>query len=673
MPSAAMSASDFRATAAHHSVSPPAETLRLPRLALGPGLAVALALTLAGPPVAAEDVQVPPQGPHQEPRQAVEVAPSAAPAAPGEVEADSADQIEVQDGALDEATDKVGDEFGQGVGEGVLESVGESVGQAVAPVEEAGRDGLDPDLVYAVLVAELAGRGGDMATAFSHYMHAAQLARDASMAELAVRAAVAGKDEEGAQRAIALWLSIEPASVSAHQVAALLRLQAQDREGALTHLARVVALAGADAAAGYGHAIGIIGRAASVEERVELMRALVELDAHNPEAHHALAVVAAAGGDLSSAETAARSALELRPGWAKPQLLLVRLLISAERREEARALLEEFVAASPDDEELRMLYGQLLVEEEEYVSARTEFERLLNGKPKDPDALFALGILSLQLEDIDQARIYLTRLYQTGVRRDEATYYLGQVEEEAENFQAALDWYAKTGDANDVEAQVRAALIHAKLGDVDRAREIVQQLRDQSPGNAEGLYLVEAEILEEVGRPDQVLGVYEAALAAFPDSAELRYARAMYAVKGDLLDLAESDLRAIIDSNPDHADALNALGYTLADRTDRLEEARELIEKAHALKPDEPAILDSMGWVQYRLGNLEVALDYLRRALDAMSDGEIAAHLGEVLWAMGRRDEAWQVWEAALEDHPEHDYLSKVVSRYRLTRVQTAP
>ena len=171
-------------------------------------------------------------------------------------------------------------------------------GQETAPAEgaESGRDGLDPDLIYAVLVAELAGRGGDMATAFSHYLHAAQLARDAGMAELAVRAAVAGKDDEGAQRAIALWISIEPDSVSAHQVAALLRLQAGDREGALTHLSRVVALSGADAGAGYSHAVGIIGRAGTVEERLALMRDLVDLDAQNPEAHHALAVVAAAAG-----------------------------------------------------------------------------------------------------------------------------------------------------------------------------------------------------------------------------------------------------------------------------------------------------------------------------------------------------------------------------------------
>ena len=534
--------------------------------------------------------------------------------------------------------------------------------------EAAAKAELDPDLIYAVLVAELAGRQGDLSMAFTHYLHAAQLARDPEMAERAVRAAVAAGDDAGAGRAVRLWLSVAPDSVSAHQVAALLRLRADDREGALTHLSRVVALAGADGAAGYGHAMGIIGRAGGDDERLALMEALVELDADNPEAQYALAMVAVAAERNDRAESAARRALELRPDWSKPQLLLVRLLISEDKRDEARQLLEGFVSASPEDDELRMLYGQLLVEEEDFQSARNEFERLLTNKPKAPDVLFALGILSLQLEDTEAARRYFTRLHQTGERRGEAAYYLGQVEEQAGNLEQALEWYGKASDGEALETQLRIALVRAKLGEVARAREMLSQLRGSHPERAESLYLVEAEILDEVGEPEVALSIYGNALDAFPGNPDLLYARAMYAVKRDLIDLAEADLRRILDDDPDHADALNALGYTLADRTQRFEEARQLIEKAYKLKPEEPAILDSMGWVHYRLGNLDLALDYLRRALDAMDDGEIAAHLGEVLYALGRHEEAWKVWEAALERHPEHDYLLEAVGRYRVTR-----
>ena len=526
---------------------------------------------------------------------------------------------------------------------------------------------LDSDLVYAVLVAELAARSGDLATAFTHYLQAAERARDAKLAELAVRSAVTAGDNDAMERGVTLWLALAPESVGAHQVAALLRIKAGDREGLLTHLSRVVQIAGADAAAGYNHAIGILGRIEDKQERVGLMKALVDMDTENPEAHQALAAVAASVGDNAAAETAARRALELRPAWSKPQIFLVRLMLSQGRRDEARGLLEGYVAASPQDQALRMLYGQFLIEEKEFSNARLEFERLLSNQPKEPDVLFAAAILSLQLDDLDAARIYFTRLYQTGQRQEEATFYLGQVEERADHPAAAIDWYVKASASNRTESQVRIAVIRAKQGDIGRAREIIQQLRDQSPGEAETLFLVEAEILDEVGRKDDALAVYGAALESYPDSADILYARALYAVKVDRVDLAEADLRRVIARDPDHADALNALGYTLADRTDRYQEALTLIEKAHALKPEEPAILDSMGWVHYRLGNHEMALDYLRRALDALSDGEIAAHLGEVLWALGRRDEAWTVWESALKDHPEHDYLLEVVGRHRVT------
>lgn len=533
--------------------------------------------------------------------------------------------------------------------------------------------GLDSDLIYSVLVAELAARGGDLATAFTHYLQAAERAGSAKLAELAVRAAVAAGDEDAMTRGVTLWLALAPDSVGAHQVAALLRIKAGDREGVLTHLSRVVQITGSDANAGYNHAIGIISRAEDRQDRVGLMRALVDLDAQNPEAHQALATVAASVGDNAMAEAAARRALELRPDWSKPQIFLVRLMLSQDKRDEARGLLEGYVAASPEDQALRMLYGQFLIEEKEYSNARKEFERLLGNQPKEPDVLFAAAILSLQLDDLDAARIYFTRLYQTGQRQEEATFYLGQVEERAGHPAAAIDWYVKASASNRTEAQVRIAVIRAKQGELGRAREIIQQLRDQSPGDAQTLYLVEAEILDEAGEGAEAMAVYAAALEAYPDDADILYARALYAVKVGRIELAESDLRRVIERDPEHADALNALGYTLADRTDRYQEALALIEKAHSLKPEEPAILDSMGWIHYRLGNLETALGFLRRALDVMSDGEIAAHLGEVLWALGHRDEAWKVWEAALKDHPEHTYLLEVVGRHRVTQNESHP
>lgn len=536
----------------------------------------------------------------------------------------------------------------------------------VAEVDAAGlASGLNADQIYAVLVAEIAARRGDLDTAFAYYLEAADLTKDPRLTELAVRAAITAGNDAATEQGLRHWLDLDPTSSGAHQMGAFTRIKANDHEGALVHLMRLVQLSPDDPEAAFGHAAAIISRAPTPAARVGLMQALADQFPQSAHAQQSLAMVAAGASQLEIADAAARRALELRPEWNKPRLFLVKLLISSDKRGEARSLLEEYLALSPDDQTLRMLYGQFLVEEEEFSSARDVFQRLLDNRPKEPDVLFAVGILSLQLEDTEGARIYFTRLYETGERRDDAAFYLGQVEERAENLEAALVWYGKVKGTNSVDAQIRTALLSAKGGDIRRAREILQQLRDRGPENAVLLYLVETEILESVGRPDEAMAIFDSALRVFPDDENLLYARALSAVKLDRIVLAEQDLRRIIEIDPEHADALNALGYTLADRTDRYAEAKVYIEKAYALKPDEPAILDSMGWVHYRLGNYETALDYLGRALEHMSDGEIAAHLGEVLWAMNRREEALEVWDAAAKEHPDHEYLKEVMERHR--------
>ncbi|MBK1645158.1 hypothetical protein CKO25_10965 [Thiocapsa imhoffii] len=535
------------------------------------------------------------------------------------------------------------------------------------PVEMVG---LTADQVFMILAAELAARRGETEVAFAYYMDAAELTQDARIAELAVRSAISGDDSAAIDSGVQLWLELDPSSLSAHQVGAFSRIKASDHEGALIHLMRLVDLTPDDPDAAFAHAAAIITRAPTAETRLGLMQALADQYRESAHAQHSLAMVAASARQIEIADAAARRALELSPQWNKPRLFLVKLLISEDRREEARLLLEEYLGENPDDQSLRLLYGQFLVEEEEFSSARDVFERLLRNRPKEPDVLFAVGILSLQLDDLEGARLYFTRLYDTGERRDEAAYYLGQTEERAEQTDLALQWYERVEGVNAIDSAIRIAFLKASSGDIAGSREILQGLRNQGPENAILLYLIEAEVLESVGSDEDAMAVYDRALATYPDDETLLYARALAAVKRDRIEQAERDLRRIIEIDPDHADALNALGYTLADRTDRYEEALVLIERAYTLKPDEPAILDSMGWVYFRLGQYELALDYLERALEAMSDGEIAAHLGEVLWAMDRHPEALAVWNAALQEHPEHPYLNEVIQRYR---AQSAP
>lgn len=544
---------------------------------------------------------------------------------------------------------------------------GEPSASAAEPTVPEGAEGLTPDLVYAVLVAQVAQQRGDHQMAFTHFLHGARLARDPGLAELAARSALAMADAEAVQRAIDGWLEITPDSRTAHQLAAYVRLESNDVAGAMEHLRRVISLASEAGEDGFLQAARLVQKLGQPERRVELMETLTASEPQNPEGWFARAMVAAGAERHDEAAAAARKAVELRPDWNEPRVFLIQLFLTQGKRDEARATLEEFVEQNPGDQSLRMLYAQMLVEDQEYARAREVFEVLLESSPKEPDVLFALGVLSLQLEDLPAARDYFTRLRDTGERRDQSTYYLGQVEELAENPAAAIDWYRKVEGDHALDARVRIARLRAREGDVDAAREMLQQLRDQWAEDAVTLWLIEAEILRDIDRKREAMGVYDTAVAAHPDNADLLYARALHAVSLDRLDVLEADLRKVIAQDPDHADALNALGYTLADRTDRYAEALELIERALELKPDDAAVLDSMGWVRYRLGQLDEAERYLRKAYEQLPDGEIAAHLGEVLWAQGQRDAAWRIWEEALAEDPQHEYLLRVIGRHRVT------
>jgi tetratricopeptide (TPR) repeat protein len=530
---------------------------------------------------------------------------------------------------------------------------------------------LNADLVYALLAAEVALQREEQGVAFTQFLQAAKLAQAPSLAERAVRTALSAGDSDAARQALEQWITLEPDAAKAHQLAAFLALEAGRKKAALDSLRRVIELADSPRR-GYLQAAQILGRLPQPRERLALMQSLVEATEaqENPDAQFALATLAAAAGDIEEAVALAQRAASLRPGWTDPQLFLVRLLVTRDRGQEARALLERFIAQAEDAGALKLLKAQILMDTGESEQALAVFDALLEDDPQRPDVLFAAGVLALETEDFEAARRYLETLQGLGERPDDVAFLLGQVEESADNDEAALALYERVSGKNRTSAQVRIASIYAENGSIERARERLQQLRDQYPDQVPTLYLIEGELLREQGRVEQAFDVYSTALKKYPDHADLLYARAMMAVGMDKLDLLERDLRRILIEHPDHVDALNALGYTLADRTDRFDAALALIERALQLRPDDPAILDSMGWVLYRKGRLEEAEGYLRRALEQGFDAEIAAHLGEVLWALGRREEAREVWGHALDEDPEHEYLQRVLSRFRFSHTE---
>ncbi|MGB5064994.1 MAG: tetratricopeptide repeat protein, partial [Candidatus Competibacter sp.] len=357
-------------------------------------------------------------------------------------------------------------------------------------------------------------------------------------------------------------------------------------------------------------------------------------------------------------------ALARDPKLVSAHLLRTRLLLDQGEKDAALAGLAKAVRAMPRERNLRMDYARLLVDAGQLDKARREFAILLNQNPKDTDSLYALGVLATETRQFDLAESYFLDLIKRNTRLADAYFELGRIEEQRGDYAKANEWYERvTSDDRYLTAQMRIGVVLAKAGDTTAVSQHFGTLRRKDPKNSINLYLAEAEALREGEHYQEAFDTLDRALALHTNDKELLYARALVAERLDRVDVLERDLRAILASDPKNGQALNALGYTLADRTDRHQEALGYIEQALVLLPDDPAVLDSMGWVQYRLGDNAKALQYLRQAYQKNPDAEIAAHLSEVLWASGQREEAKKIWREALTKTPDSSHLRKLQER----------
>ena len=525
----------------------------------------------------------------------------------------------------------------------------------------------DPNaaMVFDVLAGEIAAQRGELETAYRYYLSAARRTGDVAAAERAARIAIYIKRDDWAEQAVQYWTELAPGDVAARQTAAVIYARLGRLDQALQQLEELVRLENAQGDQGFLRVAAVLGTLGELPVRLQLMARLVAKHAGDPQARYAYALVAVGADQLELAENEARKALALRPGWSKAQILLSRVLLSKGNTAGARGVLESALVGSSDSLGLRAAYARLLVDTKDLDAAYKQFSRLHKLQPDNDEVLYALGVLALQLEKRDLAREHFRALYGMNRRRDEAAFLIGQIEEKEQHLDTAREWYERVGGDLEVEAQVRIARILAGEGQTAQAQELLQRLRVRAPEHAVTLYLVEGELLGDAGQRKRVMQLYGDALEAYPGDEKLLYARALVAAELGQVELMEQDLLQLLAENPDHADALNALGYTLADQTTRYDEALDYIRRALALKPDSPAILDSMGWVQYRLGNYQEAVKYLERANQMFPDAEIASHLGEVLWVMGNREQARKVWGEALKREPDNPKLRDVMQKFR--------
>ncbi|BBP03272.1 hypothetical protein TPL01_06970 [Sulfuriferula plumbiphila] len=524
---------------------------------------------------------------------------------------------------------------------------------------------LTSQLLYEFLVAEIAGQRGDLGVASAAYLDLAKTTRDPRIAKRATEVAMYAHQAAAARAAASLWLDVQPDSLNAQKSLAAVLVSDGKLDEARPHLEKLIAAGGDNAGAGFMHLDTLLARQKDKQAALELVKSLAAPYPDLAEAHFAIAQAAANATRYDEALNEIKAAAKLKPGWELAALFQFQL-VGRETKTDGVAFLRGFLKQYPDAKEVRLIYARQLVSLSQYAAARDEFRRLEKEVPGNPEIGMAIGLLSLQLNDLDGAESAFKGVLQTGYAdAGAAQIYLGQVAEIRKQYDQAANWYQSVAPGTHyIPAQIRYAGLLAKQGKVDEARAYLRNLKVD--GEADKILLIEAEaqLLREARDYNGVYELLSRALATRPDSPELLYDHAMAAERVNKLDILEKDLRHLIQIKPDYAQAYNALGYTLADRTNRLAEAVQLLQHALKLAPNDAFILDSMGWAQYRQGNLGKSLDYLQRAFALRKDPEIAAHLGEVLWVKGNRDEARKLWQTALDGNPQNQALLGVMQKF---------
>ncbi len=518
---------------------------------------------------------------------------------------------------------------------------------------------------YHVLVGEMAAQRKQPELAAQEFLKALEIQPDPELAMRAASLALAAKNEPLALKAARRWQELSPDESDPREAVARLALRTGKRDEVLKQCEAMIRGHAGGPEEGFRHVAQTLAlESTRKEDALAVMEQLRRKWPALAGAWHAQSLLALRFGQIELAEKGAREALKLRPESRESLLLLMGVLVKKGDIAGADAVMAELLKDGTDGAELRMGYARLLLEVEQIDAARRQFEGALAAKADLHEARFALGLLELERENADGAEPHFRALLEAADFKQRAAYYLGRIEETRKQPAKALEWYEKVTEGDQaIEALTRRAVALGGLGRLPEARQLLADMRRELPMYATRFYLAEGELLLDADADAEAVALYDHALKENPGENDLLYGRSLVHERLKNVAAAEADLRNIIAVDQDDARAMNALGYMLTVHTQRLPEARKLIARALELTPDDAAVIDSMGWVEFRQGRHREALALLERAFSKAKDPEIAAHLGEVLWTIGERARARQVWQGALTKDPEHRVLRDTVQR----------
>lgn len=532
------------------------------------------------------------------------------------------------------------------------------------------RQELTAPILFDFLVGETALQRGNLDIAVSRYVKLARTTRDPRIAKRATEIALHAGNPFAAEQAATMWIELEPDSVDARQTIAALLVNMGKLEAARPHLEKLLDSEKESVGNAFMQLNQLLSKNADKAATLQLIQQLSQPYKEVPEVHFAISQAAWFANQHALALEEMQRALALRPGWEIAAVHNGRIL-QRNSSTDAIEFYRDYLKNHPAANEVRIAYIRLLIGDNQNDMAREQLQWLSENNSEDAEIMLAVGLLATEMGDFDITETSFKKALSLGYKDTNAVHFhMGQIYEETKRPDMAMASYQMVKSGNRyLPAQIRYADLLALKGHLKEAREHLQKLPAANDQQAAHLILAEAQILRRSKADKEVFDLLNEGLKTLPDYPELLYDRALAADKLGKFNIAEQDLRKLIKLKPDNAHAYNALGYSLAERGTQLPEALKLIRKAVELSPEDPYIMDSLGWVYYRMGNFVEGLNYLNLAFAARPDPEIAAHLGEVLWVKGAKKDAKDIWRYALEKDPDNEVLLETLQRLTKKKV----